>query len=562
MSILFITSFVLITIIVILGLSYYIGIWDTPIIEEENVQNMIDLYKIPSAWTPSLGVEGASCQVYTFNTETGKVPQPSLYSLNSQSLTNKKYTITPISGNCIDDDQIFAKKVFHVCRYGELGNIPISQYNGCKLTNGGTTKIDGYYEEFFELCSEDIDSSGIGANSTLASDNSQRCLGSIGLISYNLTTSLHNATCILEPEYKMDGENVIIDTDAPLRIAQSVITPGNPPSIEGGCSISDVEVSLPSQLFRVVQYDVDNSGVLKQQDKGPWISIGHRPTGLFISPYTITADGETLSLSSLKIDRNPILVEGSSYDNENGVWFYTTPRLSQPPKYVRDEVKPPGWTLENAGDPTYDQGYNPDSDIYDGLIWRDQLLSALPQIIWAPDTADIVLLKNDEDMWNYFTDPKNKIYSMVPFGLDVNLAPDFTKGLTLVPFLTYNPGSPDDPSTILSPNDPTSQYFPNMSILTSDGGYLDMNKANPDSACYNYSKRQLPNLPFTWQNDEGEYISQIQDCFKEYSLYLIDQYNTEIETANERLSAENGSFQFLNLDLYSIITNSAESFGI
>jgi hypothetical protein len=543
-SLIAVVSIILILVLIVLFVSYSTGLWTVATQPQIDSKAAIEAYNIPSAWTSSLPVADSKCQVYTFVATGDNVPQPSLAALDA-NLTGK-FNVVPLNATCTDDDQIFAQQMFHVCRYGELADIPIEEYAGCRLRNGGFTKIDGYYESYYNTC-------GVAAaadkSSSVTADNSTRCPGSIGLIAYNFTSSLPSAKCILDPLYSIDGTNVIIDPESPLRVAVSTITAGTatiPPVSTGGCSISDLQNGLPSQLFRVIRYTYDGTTPFIVSNSGPWLSIVHRPSGKCLAPYTLAADIKTASVSSFDSTKQPIVIPCNSFSNVK-TWFYSTPTLVQPQSYIR------GPRVNEPYNPTHD----PTNPAWDGKIWEDERLTALPQLIWAPDPKVLGPIKDDTKLWEFLT--KNKVYSLVPY-ITVANAPDYSR-MSLVPFITFKASSVSEASTIRPPNDRESIYYPNI-----NGGiaYAKLNATNANSKCNGF---HLPtesfleiipgiSIPFTIRRP----LTRTNPCYKEYALRLYNQYLAAIAGAKQRILAEAGSFNYIDLALYPVIITDAANF--
>jgi hypothetical protein len=562
--VLLVVGIVLVTILVALYVSYLLGLWEPAALESPDIEGMINNYDIPSAWTAAKPINGDECKAYTFIGTNSTVPQPSLNKLNAGVNSNTVKEL-PITSACVDDDQIFAQKKFHICRYGELQDIPLEQFAGCPLINGGFTKIDGYYEEFFSVCTPtpDTSSSSTGASSSVTSDNSSRCKGSVGLITYGFTASITTAKCMKEPVFTMDGETAIIDPEAPLRTTFNIVVGTNPPiNILDKCDISTVTHRMPNQLFRMTRYIYDTVTPLKQNQQGSWVSIEHRQTQKMVAPYTLGSDSKTPSVLSFDHLKPVILVDRSSFGNGLGNWWYITPRLTQPLTQIRNFPKPPGWTLFTA--PFFNPAWNPSSSSYDGLIWSDEAQIALPQIIWAPDPTVIGPLSDNDTLWNYFTDPDNKIYSMVPFVLDGADLPLYS-GMRMIEFLTYNPSSPTEGGAgILSPNDPASPYYPSLTDAGAPGGYVDTNKNNTSSSCNNYSLGSIENLQPVFGVFFSNFFSPLAEnspCYREYKTALLKEYTDLIVGQKKRVVAEAGTFQFIDLSLYPLMLNNSDDFG-
>src|SRR5258706_10116845 len=182
MWILLVVGIILVVIILIPFVAFYTGVWKPATLNQTIITSDSVSYNIPSAWSTSLPVKDSVCQVYTFIGVNETVPQPSVRALNIASTT-----IQPIEANCTDDDQILAQKMYHICRYGDFQDIPIAQFNGCPKTDGGFTKMNGYYEEYFNTCGKPVSKQKVGTGnfSDVTSDTSTRCAGSVGLIMFN-----------------------------------------------------------------------------------------------------------------------------------------------------------------------------------------------------------------------------------------------------------------------------------------------------------------------------------------------------------------------------------------
>jgi hypothetical protein len=506
-----------IILIILLG-TYVTGLWKPVVLPAADIQSMIDAYSIPSAWTSSLPTDNGECQVYTFVSTNGDVPQPSIDVLNANETS--KYEVFPIQQSCTDDDQIFAQHSYHVCRYGELPDIPITQFDGCPLINGGFTKINGYYEEYYNTCG------GSTSSSTLTESNSTRCLGSVALIAYDYTSSLASSTCIVDPVYTIDGSTIIIAPDAPLRVANPTINIGPPISFTGGCSITATQNGFPSELFRVTRYAYDASSKgLTQNNNGSFIKITHRPTGKCIAPYTLGSDGKTVSVSSFNPNLSPILVDASSFGNYDA-WWYITPRLNMSAVEVAQ--------LANVTDKLY----------------------SLPQLVWMPNPNAIGGLSGNDSLWDYLTNPKNNVYSLVPFTVS-NGTPIYDR-MSMQPFLTYKADSPSEADTILPPTNKNSLYYPSINDAITH--YIPGVYTNPTSACFGYNFTYGGFITTIGIFNTVVPLNQVSPCYKEYTTVKYLQYEQAILGAKARILAEAGAFNYINLTLYNIITNDSSDF--
>jgi len=515
-SIIVVALIVIILILIALLITYLSGYWNKVALPAPDTEAMTDLYSVPSAWSSTYPKSNSTCQAYTFVSTNGEIPQPNINSLNNN---NSNYTVFPINSGCTDSDQIFAQNSFHVCRYGEFPDIPITQFNGCPLVNGGFTKINGYYEEYYNTC-------GGTGQSTLTDGNSTRCLGSVGLITYNYTDSISSATCIVDPLYTIEGQTVLIPSDQPLRVANPTVN-GSPPVITGGCSISATQNGFPSQLFRVIRYAWDNSlGELVQNNTGSFVQIIHRPTGKGIAPYTLGTDGKTPIVSAFNPNKEPILVETSSFGNL-GAWWFISPKLQMP----QNEI---------------DQLPNPANALY-----------SLPQLVWAPNPKFLGQIKDDTSLWEYLTNKNNNVFSLVPFRIDANIDPIFDR-MTMQPYITYRAASPAELPNVLPPVNPASLYFP--TLILANNIYAPNNKDNPASECFGYK----PSIKgFTIQvgsQNVNVPLSQTHPCYVEFKTFLTESYNSAITAAKYRIIAENAAVNYIDLTLINIMLNSAQNF--
>jgi len=529
MSILLITIIVLIIILIIILGTFVLGFWRPATLPSANISEMTNTYNIPSAWTGGAPTDDSSCQVYTFVSTNGDIPQPSLAALSANQ--TGKFNISPLNATCTDDDQIFAQKMFHVCRYGQLSDIPITQYSGCPLRSGGFTKIDGFYEEYYNMCSNQgtTGTGNGGQTSTLTEGNSTRCAGTVALITYNFTNTLASATCLKDPVYTIEGSTVIMSSTASVRLAHSTITGGNPPVSSGGCSITEVQNGFPSQLFRITRFEYDSTNKsLKQNNTGPWVRITHRPSGLCIAPYTLGSNGKTPSVSAFNPTLSPILVESSSFGN-NGAWFYITPVLSMP-----------------SGEASQ--------------VPANQVLTALPQLIWAPTIQTLGPIKNNDILWEYVTNSKNNVHSLVPFTVNGSNNVVYNR-TSMIPFITFPAAASSNLPSIKPPTDPTSPYYPRFSnAIAVPGGYADLNKANPASGCFGFVPGFV-GFPITIGSQNTiQPVTKTSQCYKDYVLNLYAQYAAAITGAKQRIIAESGAFNYIDLVLLPIVLNDSSNF--
>jgi hypothetical protein len=527
-----IVCLILFSVLIILIISYYIGMWESYKVPQDDIEDMKMSYNIPSPWSSSSNATNSDCQVITFvDKNPNIIPQPNIRSLNASIMSFD--TKIKLPQTCVDDDQITAVKKAHVCNYGELQGIPISQYTGCRLINGGTTKVNGYYEEYYAICSFGGSSSNI-QNTT--SDNSNRCSGTIGLLTYNYTSSLKSATCIVEPDYKINRGNVDIPPIAFLK------TTKNSTESNANCSINANYEGFPTQLFRLVRYSYDNEKrnfVLN--NSGSWVSIVHRPTNTCIAPYTLSGTPLTANVVSLVRDSSAVLIDCSSFNN---VWFYMTPSLNQPSDQIRNIEKPSDYS-NSTKYPQFDKN-NRD---WDGKVWKDEALSALPQLIWVPDARVFSLLSTQDELWNYLVDTDNNIISLVPFRI-VNKIPDYS-AMSMVPFLTYSRSSTN---TLPLRTDSNSLYNPNWKDF--EGNYFRDKYNDKTSACYNKGTGNKPVISIaTIYGPVSVRISTNSTCYTEYNNFKNEQYNNAVKKYQDRVIAEGGSFQYINISLMGLINN-------
>ncbi len=512
MSILWILVIAIVILLLILLGTFMLGLWDQVEFPPANTQEMINAYSIPSAWSSGLPVPNASCQAYTFISTDGTIPQPGIDHLNN---TSDDIVIFPIQQECTDSDQIFAQNSFHVCRYGDFPDIPITQFDGCPLKTGGFTKINGFYEEYYNTC-------GVTTQSSLTESNSTRCIGSIGLITYNFTGALGSSTCILDPLYTIDGSNVIIPANAPLRVAHPTL---NSTSFSGGCSITATQNNFPSQLFRVTRYSYDpKTTSLTQNNSGSFLRITHRPTGKCIAPYTLGTDGKTVSVSFFNPNLSPILVDASSFGN-HGAWWYVTTTMNTPSYLITD--------------PTQSQ-------------------RALPQLIWAPVPSVIGTIEKDPiQLWTYLT--SGNVFSLVPFTIDSSGSPVYNR-MSMVKFtrLLYKPAAAINLPNILPPTNTNSTYYP--TLLECQNNYAPFFANISTSGCYKYNSTYKGFPKQIGTETIIVPLAQTDACYLEYSNFKYYNYQIAIASAKQRVLAEAGAVNYIDLTLLNIILNQSSNF--
>ena len=512
---------VIISIVIILLVSYYTNMWNFYQLPAADIDKMIASHNIPSIWSQSVNAGDSVCRTYTFISENGEIPRPNIRTLDYANSS------TSLQQTCVDDDQLLAVKRAHVCRHGNFTDIPVGQFRGCPLRRGGHTQVNGFYEEYYESCATTNASSD-----NVTSSNSNRCNGSIGLLTYNFTSSLSTALCI-----QSSGTNV-----------RSV----------NGCNIASRENEFPNQLFRVVNYIYDTSSGrnrLVQNNSGRWISIVNRITNTCIAPSTLGANGVTANIASVRFNEDAILIDCRSFNNVIS-WFYVTPRLQQPSDQIRTGLKPRGWETNPL--------YNRNSNTWDGLVWPDEALTALPQIIWVPNIHALGRITTNDNLWKYLTNPENDVHSLVPFRI-VNGVVN-TGTLSMVPFLTYNPSLS---TAIVPPSNILSPFHPSLEDCIRDGGYADRNRNSVQSSCNGFTGRNVTSRflvngeevestnRFIINNGRSTIMSTNNPCYTEYNNDLSRAYQNALNNAESRRRAELGSFQFIDLTLYGVIKNVA-----
>jgi hypothetical protein len=537
MSILIIIGFILILVVIIPMIGYFSGVWKPVTLNQVTIAQESQSYNIPSAWSTAKPVGDSTCQVYTFISNNGNIPQPSI-----SSIGNGSNQIQPINGTCIDDDQVFAQKMFHVCKYGEFQDIPSTQFNGCPKIEGVFTKLNGYYEEFFNICGKPTSTKRVGAGqfSDITADTSTRCPGSIGLVMFNYQSSVKGGICLREPQYIVDGENIIMDPDASLTVARLNGGPTNGgvyPDPALGCNIAETQNGFPSQLFRVIRHSYDGKS-FKIDNTSNWVNIVHRPTGKYVAPYTLSADKTKALVTNFIPDLPPILISNSSF-NGRGCWWYMTPNLTMPTSYIRGDRPFPDPLIPSTiiGNP-----------LWDGKYWTDEKRGAKPQLVWAPDPSTLNNLTSNDDLWNYLTSTTTIVYSLVPFKRNGTTL-DYSV-MSMSPFITYRLNAAE---SILPATDPNSIYYPSELGLAF---YAASNASNANSGCFGY------NLPAGGRilpapGNPGQFIFYPLDwkdnCSREYTDNLTASYNLALAGVQERIMAENSSFQYVDLALYPII---------
>lgn len=543
MSILIIVGIIIIIIIFIPIIIYYAGSWKPAKLNQVTIAEASQSYNIPSAWTTAKPVKSSTCQVYTFVGNNNNIPQPSISSI---SVGNNQ--IQPINGTCVDDDQIFAQKMFHICKYGEFQDIPSTQFNGCPKVDGGFTKLNGYYEEFFNICGNPVSTkkTGTGQFSDITADTSTRCPGSIGLIMFNYQSSVKRGICLREPVYQTDGSNILIEPDAPLTVARfgSGTATGSYPDPSLGCDLGETQNGFPSQLFRVTRHTYDGKS-FTLNNVGNWVNIIHRPTSKYVAPYTLTSDKTKASVNSFIPSFPPILINSTSF-NGKGCWWYMSPNLIMPSSLIRGVRPFPDPLLPSTIVGNY---------LWDGKYWLDEKRGAKPQLIWAPNPTILNNLSSNDDLWNFLNDKVNVVYSLVPFiriGMDVNYS-----AMSLTPFITYQLNAADN---ILPLTDSNSLYYPTQTGLLD---YATTNANNVNSNCIGFNsllKGRIIAVPGDSSKNMFFPLNWNDSCSKEYTDSLTVSYNIALTGVKERLMAEISSFQYVDLALYPIIMSNVSSY--
>jgi hypothetical protein len=216
-----------------------------------------------------------TCNIYTFLSGEFTPAVASYSKLNSGS---RDYLIQSIDPNyvCLDSDQIFAQTISHQC----INANGSSAGAGCILTvpTGGYQAGDFVPQGFVEGEDTPLYTPCVPSNINNNKSNSSYCLGNIGLIVPNF-----------QPQefFYEEGENKCL---AGLwyegLTGQSLYNTG----------LEDCSLAQSTQIFRMIRYNIDSQGNLKQNDKGPLAAIVHRYTGYYLAPrlpqlpYTISGN--------------------------------------------------------------------------------------------------------------------------------------------------------------------------------------------------------------------------------------------------------------------------------
>ena len=224
---------------------------------------------------------------------------------------------TPTQLTCVDDDQIFAKSVYHGCA-GDMGLIIRSQ-DTC-LGVDGTFYNKGKFERYYANCNVSQTANG-------SSVNKGRCGGSIGMIALgaNLAATgpgiFTSAQCLKSDTYATDTGLVtgkFVDGSA-----LNYIKGGN-------CQMNTVDsFGFPSQIYRIERAAYVLGFGFQPNDSGSFIRIVHRPTNTYVGPEfgaTPTQLTTTTNLTLVPISRST-RSDGLKLD---GYWWYLTPTLSDP----------------------------------------------------------------------------------------------------------------------------------------------------------------------------------------------------------------------------------------
>uniref|UniRef100_A0A6C0AEF8 Uncharacterized protein n=1 Tax=viral metagenome TaxID=1070528 RepID=A0A6C0AEF8_9ZZZZ len=288
-----------------------------------NTETMEQLYVINSPWgwdnkgNNSIPVEGDSgkCNVYTFKATSQFTPATFSFDSMKTCVANSTCTFTSSdSSTCIDEDQLFASQRQHLCR-GNTGATIDNQVTdqSATITSGSCLQQDGiivgvgtvekYYTKCFPQTSE---------SSTInTTNNNNKCLGSLGLIGFNITQGVigpsifNNAVCMSTPEYTYS--NGTYSNLSPVKQAP--------------CSIQTSYGGYPSELFRIERASF-NGLTFTFDQAGSFCKIIHRPTNYLLSPVGLPTEGGLLELIPINNIKNSgyvwLFSENVSF-NANGI---------------------------------------------------------------------------------------------------------------------------------------------------------------------------------------------------------------------------------------------------
>jgi hypothetical protein len=311
---------------------------------------------IPSPFNPDIPdtkpyveVSGPNgkCAVYTFRALNEFTPGvPMLRYINGcnfnteTSINGESVECQPsIASTLIDDDQILAKQVKHVC-LGDLG-FSIKTSGKCLGVDGTLYNTCETWKEDANSCKEGETKETFWVNCNLHSSNENygdptfHNLGNIGLVTFGSNIngigydkvfgvignymSIHidgfdktfpNAVCLSSPKYTKTIVNDIPVIEYEINKEPIPYKP---------CDMRILDnYNFPSTLYRI-ERAIYNGGKYIYNSSGPFIRFTHRPTGLFVSPK--------LS-NDVPLDNEPLVLNKASL--EGGYWWYHLDTIINP----------------------------------------------------------------------------------------------------------------------------------------------------------------------------------------------------------------------------------------
>lgn len=220
---------------------------------------------------------------------------------------------------CIDDDQLFARKMKHRCNPNATG-FDLRTTGTCRTQNGALV-IPGTEEEFFTQCVP-----GGGPPPAAGSDNQSRvprCPGTLGVIVFNTDTTVIGPQVFAEAKCMQDPNYII----TPPATAGGTATVSNTSPLTGNtCDLRISYMGYPRQLFRVERATFDGQS-FTSSNSGPFMKITHRPTGYVVAP-TFSRSQET-GLTGPAFGQ-PLQLISPTISASRGYWWYLSPQMSDP----------------------------------------------------------------------------------------------------------------------------------------------------------------------------------------------------------------------------------------
>ena len=426
-----------------------------------NPTTMSNLYTPTNPWNwdakhsavPVDGPDGV-CSVYTFASFNAFAPAIVGFTQINGCGTgctgqNQCVCSPPLAGQiCVDDDQLFAQKLQHICQPTNTG-WDVRTSGQCRQQNGELVD-PGTVEQFYAPCNP-TNSNNTGTQQTAINNNLSRCPGTIGLIVFGANirqpgpTALNEAQCMQEPDYIIEGSEVT----------------GTTPVMGNVCDMRLSYNGYPRELFRVQRADFNGTNFVPSQ-AGPYAQIIHRPTGYGVAP---TLGNDAFGNPDLlkPILNAPLQLLPLATGGSKGYWWLLMPQISDPsytPPLPNDisalngtwntpagvitlldgTSVPSGFTytatglgnylLVDATNPRFTLRASLSRDqnvltLETGVEWTRATpvpatqvhLIARPQLVYVPDPTKVPSINNPTAIWSYLT--SGSVQSVTPISRTV-----------------------------------------------------------------------------------------------------------------------------------------------